>query len=919
MKPILMKLSGINSFTDEQQIDFERLCGHGIFGIFGPTGSGKSTVLDAMTLALYNDTARGGGGFVNELAKKAYVYFRFGITIGGNTSEYIIERLYKANANGSAESVKARLTTADGNVIADKTTTVNNAIKEIIGLNYKDFSRSVVLPQGKFGEFLMLKGAERSAMLERIFALERYGTALAAKLKKRREALSLRLNNIQGQLAVYGQVSPDTQKTAEAELAESNAELERTEASLAKNLALLKEAEEIWSILSERISIEKRLASLSTEEEKQRLAGERLTAAERAERCMPYLSALNSTREKLTAAEKEHSEASAKAASLSETLEPEEARARAVQEEYNARYPLLIKQEEGLRQAARLQKEAEKAEAARQELIKEYKALTTEHTSLNQKIELGHSRTAELTERISSGIKALENDEANARKAASELKEQFSEAGERLREASENRLQWERSNMAAALSALLEDGQPCAVCGSTVHPDAARAVKNIGKELINMETLLKKGLNEAENKLKSAETHLKEVSSELVNALSSANPLKKELEKTARELETAKSEAAVLSSRIEVILARGKEKRAFIEEKLKAAAEATGGKNADACIAETSSQAKALVKMLEASRLALERLKNDISAAENASASSKKALESLTNIALQQKAALDKSLAENGFETEEAASAAYIDRQAADALRTSHSAYISELNRLNTQLEHTASRLGGRSISPEELEQLRQNSSGLSEKRDELKSFAAVKTRELQRLKSDIESSLRLKAEEAGINSALSSVAELARATEGKKFVEYMAASRLEYIAEEASRRLLHISRGRYCLRLNGGEFAVSDAFNGGVIRSASTLSGGEVFLASFSLALALSSKIQMKNSAPLEFFFLDEGFGSLDADLADLVMASLERLGDERLSVGIITHVDALKDRIPVSLNITPGGPGYGAEASID
>ena len=82
------------------------------------------------------------------------------------------------------------------------------------------------------------------------------------------------------------------------------------------------------------------------------------------------------------------------------------------------------------------------------------------------------------------------------------------------------------------------------------------------------------------------------------------------------------------------------------------------------------------------------------------------------------------------------------------------------------------------------------------------------------------------------------------------------------------------------------------------------------MFLTSFALALALSSKIQMKNTAPLEFFFLDEGFGTLDSNLIDVVMSSLERLYEQRLHVGLISHVEELKERIAMRLIVTAAKP---------
>ena len=128
------------------------------------------------------------------------------------------------------------------------------------------------------------------------------------------------------------------------------------------------------------------------------------------------------------------------------------------------------------------------------------------------------------------------------------------------------------------------------------------------------------------------------------------------------------------------------------------------------------------------------------------------------------------------------------------------------------------------------------------------------------------------------------------------------------------------MTKGRYVLEIDDNlNFVIRDNYNGGLRRSIKTLSGGETFLTSLALALALSSQIQLKGSAPLEFFFLDEGFGSLDSELLDIVMESLEKLHSEKLSVGIISHVEELKNRVPVKLLVTPNDGGNGSKISIE
>ena len=116
------------------------------------------------------------------------------------------------------------------------------------------------------------------------------------------------------------------------------------------------------------------------------------------------------------------------------------------------------------------------------------------------------------------------------------------------------------------------------------------------------------------------------------------------------------------------------------------------------------------------------------------------------------------------------------------------------------------------------------------------------------------------------------------------------------------------------------GSFIIRDDDNAGTRRPVNTLSGGETFQTSLALALALSTQIQLKGQHPLEFFFLDEGFGSLDQDLLETVMASLERLPHERLTIGLISHVGALQQRMLRRLMVKSAEPnGRGTILTIE
>lgn len=212
MRPLQLKLKGINSYREEQVIDFETLTSQGLFGIFGPTGSGKSTILDAMTLALYAKLPRDTKNFINTNETKASVSFLFSITTD-RTRKYLAERSFRYHTSGSTSTVRnttGRLILYDGEnetVLADKPTEVTAECINLLGLTSEDFMRTVVLPQGQFSEFLHLKNKERRVMLQRIFHLEKYGMELTGKIARARQKQDLLLSKLEGEKKGYEQIS----------------------------------------------------------------------------------------------------------------------------------------------------------------------------------------------------------------------------------------------------------------------------------------------------------------------------------------------------------------------------------------------------------------------------------------------------------------------------------------------------------------------------------------------------------------------------------------------------------------------------------------------------------------------------------------------------------------------------------------
>ncbi|MBQ8428007.1 MAG: hypothetical protein IJX18_01990, partial [Clostridia bacterium] len=146
---------------------------------------------------------------------------------------------------------------------------------------------------------------------------------------------------------------------------------------------------------------------------------------------------------------------------------------------------------------------------------------------------------------------------------------------------------------------------------------------------------------------------------------------------------------------------------------------------------------------------------------------------------------------------------------------------------------------------------------------------------------------------------------EIRTLVKNNQFLDFIASEYLQEICSDASRTLLSLTSGRYFLSYEG-EFRIGDNLNGGALRAVKTLSGGETFLVSLSLALSLSSAICQKSMRPIEFFFLDEGFGTLDDKLIDTVMNVLGKLIGNHFAIGLISHVEELKLRIENKVLVT-------------
>nr|WP_242978675.1 AAA family ATPase [Clostridium perfringens] len=1163
MKPIRLEVKGLNSFIDKQVVEFDKLTERGLFGIFGPTGSGKSTILDGITLALYGDIARKSSNYINTNCDGVYVSYEFQIT-GNEVKRYRVDREFKRdNKSGGIRNKSSKIIDITGgveNVLEEKAKAVTSKCEEIIGLKLDDFMRTVVLPQGKFSEFLKLEGKERRNMLERLFNLRKYGDDLSSKLSFEIRKEKDKMNVLEGQLKGYEGISEEALKAKEEEIKEINLSIKSKEELLNKIKKEFEEAEKVWNTQKELYDKRIEEESLVSRSEEIKSFKERVEISNKADKVIVFINNLEDILKEINKEDLKFSELNKKLEELINLREENKLKFEEVAKKKEEKLPdlrlkkekLLESQKEReilfqikadgikLKEACkkifedrskcdtklnsieenekRLNEELKEKEERKEELFvhEEFKNkinsglfILNSYESLDKQFNEIKSEEAELKRYIKELTEDKEKSEKDLKvkieslgktrdKLESLLKEtpgdsnsilekqiKLGEYREKLNKYKEIKNSLEESlktknnfeeklkgfenqklllekevrelkeyinkvkveELAHKLRENLVDGECCPVCGSTHHE--LNKVEKINLDESNQKTTLLESKEEKlkelilefskieatleyenkkieelnisieevgevnEERLKSLEEEfntlkdkieefnlkkenleknlekLKEEKNNLENIFNKAEvilcekivrekeiaskvkELDKELKLKISELNSIKNELKIEDIKLEneLILKKEKEKnllekeirilRTQLEESNKIKDELREKRDElkenylsqksllDGKVEvyrEKERMIKGALKGLIDEALPIEKidikglledLQLEIDYIEKAYlnlSEEKEKLEKAFNNMNQEMAVtkervnslnlrkeneekkVNLALEEEGFKTILEVKGGILFKDEKEKLKILIEEYHNNFIKVRANIELLIKKLNGKSLTEEEWTRVLQEKNNTEK---ELKEVEEIKIRlvtESESIKKKLEEQRDILHIKAKQEHKLALLSDLEKLFKGKKFVEFIAANQLKYISIEASKKLKDITNGVYGLEVDeNGKFIIRDYKNGGAERDASTLSGGETFLASLALALSLSSQIQLKGTAPLELFFLDEGFGTLDDNLLDVVMSSLERLHHERLSVGIISHVESIKNRVPVKLILTPAEAGIG------
>jgi exonuclease SbcC len=847
MRPIRLELKGFTAFRDPQTIPFEGL---DLFAISGQTGSGKSSILDAMTYALFGTVERVGkhvGQLVSQGQVRMAVCFEFAVDDG----RFRVTR--STPAKGATKLLVERWDGEEWRQAgpgADRVTEANALIKEAVGLDYDAFTRTVLLPQGQFAEFLVGDAKDRRAILTDLLGLElfeRLGKRAGEEKRAAESEANARLTLLETE---YAGVTPDAVAAAEAS---AKAASQREEALAAAETSA-REAAKRWADVDRAVR-DLRACSADLRE-----------AAQSASRAAASLDEL-----------------AARAAEISELVAEGAKALKAAEREVRSA------------QTARSRAEASWGRAV------EVAALRARADSL---VRLRDDRAA-AEEELTAARKLAPSLERAAAAAARALAAATAEAEASLGTlaGAEASLEEARhADLVAAVRAGVHQGEDCPVCGAAITSlprpgraqpiEKARAVRDRAKE-----------------RAESAAATLQAAGRAADRAGAEVRAAAEEIRRREQAVTKAvKDEEAVAQALTESLGGRlPADPVAALDERL---ARLEGLEEADGAAQEALAEAREALTAAERER-------------DGHGAGVAEARARLESIALSGILDRARSLAGSDVVPPDVPRLPGARSADAAALGAVAGALAALVEGVGVALDEAAvERARGEEVALREaagpMETLLDGASDVSSLAELVETVSAARTAAARAAATAEQEAARMRTRLGNAASIVEQIAQhraradvfhaLSQELQAHRLIAFLQVEALQLLAAAGSERLSTLSSGRYRLEFDADEFFVVDTWNGEERRSARTLSGGETFLASLALALALSEQVRslaVTEKARLDSLFLDEGFGTLDPESLETVVEAIEQLGGDGRVVGVITHVQELAIRLPVRVEV--------------
>ena len=918
MKPLKLTMSAFGSYAGKNVIDFTGQQ-QGIFLITGDTGAGKTTIFDAITYALYNQTSggeRNGNMMRSQYAKpETETYVELEFLYRGQT--YCVRRnpdykITKTLKNGKIREQKVphsvELTLPDGTVFPEKKNATDAKIIEILGLTVDQFSQIVMIAQGDFLKLLYTKSDERKMIFSKLFRTDIYW-----KIQENLRRKSMEMDErIQENDRAFEQEKsriiplPESEELPLDELVERLRE--RLKDALKEQNLRRANVEELNKKITKYEEINKLFVSL----EKIRQTGKELELrqVESKERRQQIENALKADKvlvaEQQNLRQQQEVEQSVQAiAKMEETLAND-------QEMFETLKTQLQEVEaEQKREAADIQKKM----LALEQSFPSYEALQnarSEEQQAKKAWEDIEKTSEESFYKKEAEIAALKEQQKRQEQVVEQTKENWEQTA---LSASESAKHYEHmyeaflKEQAGILAENLSAGCPCPVCGSTIHPDPAKLSDHAVTELEVEQA--KKTRAAAEEKRDLAYAAF-------------------EAEKTEKQ----KLAQAVEKEEADFVLAQtiAKQQRKEAEQNyvsLQKIAEQIREKLVYPSLAEAKKQYAVMQKALEVAEQEIERKRQKVSElaeAMNTLKGQKLAEEenqkTAKKLAVKTEKEYAKLLEKSGFISEETYHLAILPERSRLKLEREEKEYESQCLRQQSEQKLLEKQVSGKTYTDttELNEQLKAEKQALKEAEKtymELHTAYENDRSVLQNCAIYLEKGKKLESEDQVIKS-LSKTANGRLSGSAKiDFETYIQRQYFKQIIHEANKRLLTMSNHQFILKLKeeantgrktneGLDLSVYSLVTDSE-RDVKTLSGGESFLAALAMALGLSDIVERSAGAiHPDMMFIDEGFGSLDAQSRQQAIEVLAELAGDSRMVGIISHVTELKEQIDRKLVVS-------------
>jgi len=862
MKPIKLIMSAFGPYKDREEVDFTRLGEQGVFLIAGDTGAGKTTIFDAISFALYGEASGGNDRRIAKSFRSDYASpdtpTEVELTFENQGRVYRITRnpeYMRASKRKDAPEVKqtagVTLECPETGEVKTRIEEVNARIIEIVGLTRDQFAQTVMIAQGDFLKILNAKSDTRQKLFQKMFDTGRYERLqeqLADDKRRLDKEMDLRNERIRTEI---GRLK--VEESERGEIAQLFTQLKHEEILLRLDEAVRTLREKGNETRTVREAMAKKLAEGRIRLGEAKALNQDFDSLEKVERDIRRLEEEKPAREK--------DRGLAERARKAEPIKPRE------EQEKTAR--------EAVYESARQYKEAEEKLAAARELLPQLETALTKAAEEQEASKEKDRRQGVLTSLLDD-IGQLETDRAETKKKRIDCVSLSEDLAQKEQDHAAKRDLFFRSQ-AGLLARELEEGKPCPVCGSLHHPAPA---------CLSEDTVTRETLDKAEKAKAAAEKKLKDAQTDI----------------DIRDARIRATETRLAQSEIE-------DAASFTKSR------------AEAMIRSLQAEVKAAQKNLETAQKKLQDKKLEIE-------SWKGKLEALNVQGKQQKETylkaksdFEQAAEEAGFASIEEYKAALLPAREITRLESAVQKHRVDLAAAIAQQEALRAKLTGK-----ERVDLQAIQDGLKEQETEAERLQRLETSYVTGADANEESQKNLRKtfkESAQLREEWTRVNDLFRVASGQisgqakiSFETYVQRYYFQEVVAAANIRLRTLSGGLFVLRCKEGardkraqaglDLDVFDASTG-KWRDVTTLSGGESFLASLSLALGLSDIVQGRSGGiRLDAMFIDEGFGSLDETALAQAVNLLQSLAEGNRLVGVISHMSELSARIDKQILVT-------------